>query len=218
MAAKLHVEQPLQGPQGPAAPEQQQQQQQQAAQEAVQGADGSDSGARFLPCATFQGPKPGFAFKRGDKGIGYYADQGQQVRGCGGAAGDKGGAAGRGLEGEGGARQGEAAAQQGKRMAGHVHEGGRAREGGATQGCGAAQEGQMCSTLEEEAALRQAEAALDAEAAERLGRGRFKLVPVLGTPFAVGGGPAEFGKHLSGKAKVCGVCLCVFAGLRVGFV
>lgn len=40
-----------------------------------EGKDGSQSQTEFIPAAVFIGRKPGYAFKRGDQGLGYYIDR-----------------------------------------------------------------------------------------------------------------------------------------------
>jgi len=150
-----------------------------------QGPGCSSSSGEFLPCVTFEGPKQGYTFKTGSLGVGYHADgvqQGGKPAGGGAAQGQAGGAACLGQQqGEGVGTVSEEDGQQGNGLAAQREGGGMAKE---------------------EEAIRNAEAKLDAETAQRLGGGRFKLVPVLGTPCGAGGGPSEFGKLLSGKAKV----------------
>eukprot|EP00983_Pelagomonas_calceolata_P083960 1156265-Pelagomonas_calceolata.AAC.7 len=187
--------------------QEQQQQHQQQATEPVQGA-GSTPGASFLPCAAFQGARAGYAFKKGDQGIGYYAEEGQQGSGQAGC-GENIAAEGAGKHQPGRSTHRAEAGQQGEAQASHADTQQQQGEGQVLQAEAqqaaqqATQQVQQDGMVKEEEAIRQAEARLDAAAALRLGGGRVKLVPLLGTPSGVGGGPQEFGKLLSGKAKVC---------------
>mmetsp|Transcript_73931 Transcript_73931/g.228446 ORF Transcript_73931/g.228446 Transcript_73931/m.228446 type:complete len:159 (-) Transcript_73931:31-507(-) len=49
------------------------------------GAAGEAQQASFLPAKAFQGAKPGYAFKLGDRGLGYYLDAGGRGSGAGAA-------------------------------------------------------------------------------------------------------------------------------------
>lgn len=189
-------------------------------------ATGDNEVAAFIPSVTFQGPKPGFHFKRGKQGIGYYADvapAAAQTQAVAPAAGKQAGSSDAacpsdvtspaeppapvGQSGSNGSSD-SSSSSGGKAAAAQT---GRSPPEATTD----AQRAQM--SVEEEA-LRAAEAQLDAEAASRLLQGgRIKIVPVLGggegASGGVGGG-SMLAKLLTSRAKFAGAFQVAAVGHR----
>ncbi|KXZ53413.1 hypothetical protein GPECTOR_7g1311 [Gonium pectorale] len=76
---------------------------QQRAQEKQQQPGGEGRQVSFVPSKSFTGGKPGYAFKKGPQGLGYYLDPVQQKAAAGAATGGRGKAAAAGKGSKGGA-------------------------------------------------------------------------------------------------------------------
>lgn len=173
------------------------------------GSTGSSSSSEgdFQPSVTFQGPRPGFMYKRGPQGLGYYRDTRNTQTSTQGEQGSKP-AGSQGADArvqQGVVQQGEGSAASASAMQG----GG---EGGALDAAGAAHE--------HAARVRAAEAALDAAAARRLLASGVRVIPVLG-----GGGSAgaqrgasaavsDLAKLLTGRDKYKGAFHVLSVGHR----